>query len=175
MWLLFAATGLLVYFGQNQKNAKALFYSGAIETTQARLSFQIPGRIDQVHVREGQAVKKDQIIASLDRAEFESRLAQAKANLDRAQKVKQQLETALDISKKTLPAEVARAKAALKSAGDTLADAEKNFRRFEELFSQGVVTEKERDTLKLGYDVAKSRFAESESRTETGRRQSRPY
>lgn len=160
---LLIGVGLLVYIGQKNNREKGLFYSGIIEATQANLSFQVPGRVAQVNVQEGQSVAKDQIIAELDRAEFESRYAQAKANLDRAQKTKQQLETALDISRKTLPSEVARATANVKSVKDTLKDAEKNYKRFEDLFRNGVITEKERDTMKLNYDVAKSRLAESES------------
>ena len=160
---LLIGVGLLVYFGQKNNREKGLFYSGIIEATQANLSFQVPGRVAQVNVQEGQSVTKDQIIAELDRAEFESRYAQAKANLDRAQKTKQQLETVLDISRKTLPSEVARATANVKSVKDTLKDAEKNYKRFEDLFRNGVITEKERDTMKLNYDVAKSRLAESES------------
>ena len=89
--LLFVSVGLLVYVGQKNKKSGELFYSGTIETTQAGLSFQVPGRISMVDVQEGQTVKKDQIIAELDRAEFEARYEQARANLDRAQKVKQQL------------------------------------------------------------------------------------
>lgn len=160
---LLIGVGLLVYLGQKNNREKGLFYSGIIEATQANLSFQVPGRVAQVNVQEGQSVTKDQIIAELDRAEFESRYAQAKANLDRAQKTKQQLETVLDISRKTLPSEVARATANVKSVKDTLKDAEKNYKRFEDLFRNGVITEKERDTMKLNYDVAKSRLAESES------------
>jgi HlyD family secretion protein len=160
---LLIGVGLLVYLGQKNNREKGLFYSGIIEATQANLSFQVPGRVAQVKVQEGQSVTKDQIIAELDRAEFESRYAQAKANLDRAQKTKQQLETVLDISRKTLPSEVARATANVKSVKDTLKDAEKNDKRFEDLFRNGVITEKERDSMKLNYDVAKSRLAESES------------
>lgn len=161
--ILFVSVGLLVYFGQKNNQKKELYYSGTIETTQAKLSFQVPGRVAQVFVQEGQSVTKNQIIAELDRAEFESRLAQAKANLDRAQKTKNQLGTVLDIYKKTLPSEVARASASVNSARETLADAKKNYQRFQELYSKGVVTEKERDTLKLNYEVAQSRLAESES------------
>jgi len=161
--LLFIGVGIFVYVGQNRQKSGELVYSGTIETTQAKLSFQVPGRVAAVHIQEGEAVKPGQIIAQLDRSEFESRQEQARANLDRAQKAKQQLATALEISRKTLPAEVARAEAGLKSARDSLKDAEKNYRRFEDLFSRGVVTEKERDTMKLGYDVAKSRLEESES------------
>jgi HlyD family secretion protein len=161
--VLFVTVGLLVYFGQKNNRDQGLFYSGTIETTQANLSFQAPGRVVKVNVQEGQPVAKNQIIAELDRAEFESRYDQARANLDRAQKAKQQLGTVLDISKNTLPSEVARAKAVVKGAQDILKDAEHNYKRFAELFSKGVVTEKERDTVKLAYDVAKSRLTESES------------
>jgi HlyD family secretion protein len=161
--ILFITVGLLVYIGQKNNREKGLFYSGTIETTQANLSFQVPGRVVKVNVQEGQPVTKNQIIAELDRAEFESRYVQARANLDRAQKSKQQLGTVLDINRKTLPSEVARAKANVKSAQDIMKDAEKNNQRFEDLFRKGVATEKERDSVKLAYDVAKSRLAESES------------
>jgi HlyD family secretion protein len=161
--ILFITVGLLVYIGQKNNREKGLFYSGTIETTQANLSFQVPGRVVKVNVQEGQPVTKNQIIAELDRAEFESRYVQARANLDRAQKTKQQLGTVLDINRKTLPSEVARAKANVKSAQDIMKDAEKNNQRFEDLFRKGVATEKERDSVKLAYDVAKSRLAESES------------
>ncbi len=161
--ILFAGVSLFVYFGQKSSKDKELSYSGTIEATQANLSFQVAGRVAAVNVQEGQSVTKDQIIAELDRREFESRLVQAQANLERAKKAKLQLETVLNIYKNTLPAEEARAAANRKSAKDTLNDAEKNYRRFAELFRKGVVTEKERDTVKLAYDVSRSRLAESES------------
>ena len=161
--ILLLIIGALVYFGQKNNQGKELFYSGTIETTQANLSFQVAGRIAQILVQEGQTVTQNQMIAELDRSEFESRFAQARANLERAQKAKKQLETVLEISRKTLPAEVARAKAGVQSAKDTLKNTEKNYRRFEELFSKDVVSEKERDTLKLQYEIAQSRLAEGES------------
>lgn len=161
--ILFVTVGLLVYFGQKSNQKKELYYSGTIDTTQANLSFQVPGRVAQVLVQEGQPVTKNQIVAVLDREEFESRYAQAKAKLEQAEKRKNQLETDLEINRKTLPQEVIRTRANVKSAQDTLKDAEKNYKRFEELFGKGVVTEKERDTLKLNYDIAQSQVIESES------------
>ena len=161
--ILFVTVGLLVYFGQKSNQKKELYYSGTIDTTQANLSFQVPGRVAQVLVQEGQPVTKNQIVAVLDREEFESRYAQAKAKLEQAEKRKNQLETDLEINRKNLPQEVIRTRANVKSAQDTLKDAEKNYKRFEELFRKGVVTEKERDTLKLNYDIAQSQVIESES------------
>ena len=161
--IFFIGVGAFVYFGQRSNQQKELFYSGTIETTQAKLSFQVPGRVALVSIQEGQPVTKNQILAELDRAEFGSRSDQARANLDRALKAKHQLETVLEISRNTLPAEVARATANVRGVQDTLKDAEKNYKRYEELFSKGVVTEKERDSVKLVYEVAKSRLTESES------------
>ena len=161
--ILFVTVGVLVYIGQKNNREKGLYYSGTIETTQANLSFQVPGRVAKVNVQEGQTVVKDQVIAELDRSEFESRQAQAKANLERAQKTKQQLETVLAINKKTLPTEVARARANVRSVQDTLKDTEKNYQRFEDLFRKGVITGKERDTMKLNFDVANNKLIESES------------
>jgi len=160
---LFIGAGTFVYFGQRNNNQSELSFSGTIETTQANLSFQIPGRVASVNVREGQTVARDQVIAELDRAEFQSRYDQAKANLDRAQKARQQLETVLNINKNTLPSEVTRAAAGVAGAKDTVQDAEKNYKRYAELFRKGVVTEKERDTMKLTYDIAKSRLNEAQS------------
>jgi HlyD family secretion protein len=129
--IFFIGTGAFVYFGQKSNQQKELSYSGTIETTQAKLSFQVPGRVAQVNIQEGQAVTKNQIIVVLDRAEFASRYDQAKANVTSVQ--------------------------------ETFKDTKKNYKRFEELFGKGVVTEKERDSVKLPYEVAKSRLAESES------------
>ena len=128
---LFVGVGIFVYFGQKSNRGKELFYSGTIEATQAKLSFQVPGRVAKVNFQEGQSVKKDQIIAELDRAELEARHEQAKANV--------------------------------KSTSDTLINAQKNYERFEELFKKGVVSEKERDNLKLNFDIGQSKLAEAKA------------
>ncbi|MEN6622853.1 MAG: efflux RND transporter periplasmic adaptor subunit [Smithella sp.] len=161
--LLFIGTGIFVYLGQKKNNKNEMFFSGTIETTNSNLSFQVSGRVIAVNAQEGQTVAKDQVIAELDPTELQSRYDQAKANLDRAIKTKKQLETVLHISKNTLPQEVSRAAANVRSAQDTMQDAEKNYRRYAELFRKNVVTEKERDAVKLTYDVAKSRLTEAQS------------
>ena len=128
---LFVSVGLFVYWGQKKNRAGELFYSGTIEATQAKLSFQVPGRVAQVNFREGQSVKKGELIAELERAELQARYAQASA--------------------------------LVKAASDTLVNARKNYERFEELFKKGVVSEKERDNLKLNYEIAQSKLAEAQS------------
>lgn len=161
--ILLAGVGTLVYFGQWQSQRGELYYSGTIEATNSNLAFQTSGRITSVAVREGYAVKKDQLLAELDPSELQSKKEQASANLDRSVKMQDQLATLLGIYKTTLPADVVRSQASVTSAKDTMDDAAKNYKRYEQLFKRGVVTEKERDSIKLNYDTAKSKLDDAEA------------
>jgi len=161
--VLLLGVGALVYFGQRQTQRGELYYSGTIEATQSNLAFQTSGRVINVAVREGQAVTKNQLLAELDPSELRSRKDQAEANLEKSIKTQDQLATLLSIYKTTLPADVARAETSVANARDILEDARKNYRRYEQLFKQGVVAEKERDAVKLNYDTAKSRLDDGEA------------
>jgi len=161
--ILLMGVGSLVYFGQWRSQRGELHYSGTIEATDSNLAFQASGRVISVAVREGYAVTKGQLLAELDPAELRSRKEQAEANLDRSIKMQDQLATLLSIYKSTLPADVARAEANVTSARDIVEDARKNYQRYEQLFRESVVAEKERDSVKLIYDTAKSRLDDGEA------------
>ncbi len=161
--VLFVGVALLVYFGQWQSQRGEMYYSGTIEATQAHLSFQVGGRVSGVLVKEGQAVEKGQILAELDMSEFQARDEQAKANLEKAVTGRQQQETLLSIYRKTLPDDVVRAQANVSAVKDQMEDARRNNGRYEQLFSRGVVSAKERDAVKLNYDTARARLLEAET------------
>lgn len=191
--------GLLVYYGQWNARRGELSYSGTVEATQSRLAFQTGGRVLKVDVREGQAVMKDQLLAELDSAELRSRLEQAKANLEKTLKNKEQVETLLKIYEKTLPAEenraaagvralksqlddlkagsrsqeIARADQAMRSAASIMEDAKKNATRYESLFQKGIVSEKERDAVRLRYDTALREYQRSREAHDLAREGSR--
>ncbi len=182
--------GTLVYLRQHQAQTTELYYSGTIEAKQAELAFQVNGKVIELPVNEGQRVSKNQILAKLDPSEFLARRTQAEANLNRALKALQQKEAILDLYKSTLPAQVARAEAAvtaLKSqlndlkAGSrvqeierarlashaakiTMEQAQKDKERFESLYEEGTVSEKEKDDVALRYETA---FKEYEKSKET--------
>jgi HlyD family secretion protein len=178
--LLFVGVGSLVYLGQREAKRSELFYSGTIEATQANLAFQAGGRVGRVLVREGQQVVQGQALAELERAEYESRLEQARANADRSRQIQKQLETVLGVSEKTLPGEVVRSEAgmqalssqldelqagnraqdverarqALLAAEAVMEEARRNRERYDQLFQRGVVSEKEWDAVKLKHETA---------------------
>ncbi|MDE2380061.1 efflux RND transporter periplasmic adaptor subunit [Bradyrhizobium sp.] len=58
--------------------------NGRIEVTRVDIASKLPGRVAQVRVREGDAVRKGDLIAELDTAELRAQLAGAKAAVQRA-------------------------------------------------------------------------------------------
>ena len=58
--------------------------TGVLETRAAELAFELPGRLADVRVREGDAVRAGQTLAALDSAELEAAADQAAAGADAA-------------------------------------------------------------------------------------------
>ena len=72
--VLLLGVGGYVYYGQWKNKNSEIYYSGVIEARDAKLAFQANGRVTVVHVKEGQAVAKDQVLAELDTSELQTRL-----------------------------------------------------------------------------------------------------
>lgn len=161
--LLILIVGSMVWFGQLQSKSKEIYYSGTIEAVQSELAFQVSGRVAAVNVREGNRVQKDQALASLDPSEYRARLEQARANLERAMKERALAESNLAIAGKTLPADVVRAEASRQGAADTLDKADRNRKRYDQLFDRQVVSAREHDAVRLEYETAKARYDEAQA------------
>ncbi|PJB42076.1 MAG: hypothetical protein CO106_06355, partial [Deltaproteobacteria bacterium CG_4_9_14_3_um_filter_44_9] len=117
------------------------------------------------------------------------RYEQAKANLDKSLKNQQQLETLLEVYKKTLPAELARAEAGVRALGSQLnellagnraqdierarqaflsaeavmEDTKKTRERYSNLYQEGIVSEKDWDAVKLKYEIASREYEVSKA------------
>ncbi len=178
--VMLIGVGTLVYWGQREQRSAELFYSGTIEATESNLSFQVSGRVERVFVDEGQHVKKDQILAELDRSEAIARRDQAEADLIRVREGLERLKALLVVQQKTLPAQVVRAEALVRALKASLHELQSGYRsqeveqarqameearanrekalrdksRFDELFERNVVSEKEREAADLTYEKA---------------------
>ena len=162
--ILLIGVGIFVYRGQQKAQNNSLYYSGTIEATEAQLSFQVTGRVTRVFVDEGATVAEGAALAELERSEYETRYHQAQANLATADVTITKLETVLDMYEKTLPAEVARAEAALASARAVFREAAKNRERYETLARENVVSEQEWEAVHLNAETAHARLREMEAR-----------
>ena len=182
--ILFAAlligVGGLVYWGQHRKRSTELYYSGTIEATTSNLAFQVSGRVKEILVDEGQSVTDGQVLVRLEQDEFLARRNQADANLNQAQESLNQLKTMFELQQATLPAEVKRAEAAVRSLGFQLKELESGYRsqeveavrlameeaqasleeaqrekaRFDSLFERKVVSKREKEDKDLRYQTA---------------------
>jgi len=152
---------VVVYWRQHNRNQADLYYSGTIEATEAELSFQAAGRVARVYVDDGYQVDKGQIMAELDRSEYQARRDEAQAGLEKAVTSLQELEVQLQIFRETLPAEVERAQANVASARDALKQAQRDKERYDSLVEQGLVSRQAGEQVTLQYDTGRYRLAES--------------
>jgi HlyD family secretion protein len=130
--------------------------SGTVEATEAQLGFQVPGRIDSIHVREGDAARAGEPLASLDRSEAAARRQQSAALLAAA---RAQLD---ELQRGSRPEEVAQARAARDAAQQRLQDAQRDFDRAQELIRNNVVSQQTFDKAKTTLDVARAQSEQAD-------------
>ncbi|MCG6909966.1 MAG: efflux RND transporter periplasmic adaptor subunit [Deltaproteobacteria bacterium] len=185
--VLLVGAGILVYWGQYQEHTAERYYSGVIEASQADIAFQVGGRVQEIPVDEGRLVKKGDVLAVLFSYEFVAARNQVRSKLAQQQKNLAQVETALEVSRKVLPAEVERAEAgekalaaqlnqaksgyrpqelksaqlAVDEARAALEDARRNKTRYDQLYSRNVVAERDQNTAQLRYDTALKEYGQA--------------
>src|SRR6187399_2544508 len=96
--LLAAAAGGYWYWTKRQAaaNEHRILVSGNLELTQVDMSFKTAGRIIELNVREGEWVKKGQVIARLDAAQLSQQRARDEAAVGTAQSQYEQLQTSIE-------------------------------------------------------------------------------
>ena len=124
--------------------------AGRVEpvSEEMRLGFDIPGKIREVFVEEGDAVSKGQPLARLEDDDIQARLAQAKAN---ARAFKAALDKTVAGAR---PMERTEAAAALREAESVLDNARRENDRRSKLVTTGAVSREEADRATRDYLVA---------------------
>jgi HlyD family secretion protein len=108
--LLLVAAGAGFYFwktGAFSGPSHKLLVSGNLELTQVDLSFKVAGKLTELNVREGQWVKKGDVIARLDAATLGQQLDRDQASVTASESDLQQLETSIDYQKATIDSDIA--------------------------------------------------------------------
>lgn len=121
---------------------------GQAEASEYRISSKVPGRILEIRVEEGQKVNAGDTLAILEAPDIQAKLAQAEAvrTAATAQNAKAQ--------KGAREEEIQATYEIWQKAKAGLEIMEKSYRRVENLFAQGVVSEQKRDEAKAQYDAA---------------------
>src|SRR5215467_3783354 len=114
--LILAALGAGAWMwrtGVFARDGSRILVSGNVELTEVDLSFKIAGKLTERNVREGDWVKKGDIIARLDSAQLQQQLLRDQAAVVNAESAYQQLETSIEFQKATLESDVATRRAEL--------------------------------------------------------------
>jgi multidrug efflux pump subunit AcrA (membrane-fusion protein) len=123
---------------------------------QANISARTTAPILNLKVRKGDTITAGQVLALIESRDVEAQHAEATANVADAEATLQKT------SAGTVPADVERARGQLQSAEAARSQAQKNYDRRKDLFSQGAIpnrdllaSETELSQAKTAYDVAK--------------------
>lgn len=104
-----------------------LRFPGRVQAARrAELAFDIPGKVVALPVEEGDAVAAGDLLARLDAAEYEARLAAARAELEQARVDYQRVKTIWEESQAVARAEVDQKRTALEVARSRFAAAQKD-------------------------------------------------
>ncbi|MBU2467668.1 MAG: efflux RND transporter periplasmic adaptor subunit [Proteobacteria bacterium] len=146
-----AAAGAYYYFysEQERKPTDRITLYGNVDIRQVHLAFHANGRIERVMVEEGDAVKKDQLVAELDPVRYQANLARAKAEVASQEQVLARLLAG------SRPQEIAEARARLASAQATLRDQSNLFRRNNDLYQRRAISAQTMDTIRARYESSK--------------------
>jgi HlyD family secretion protein len=176
--IVVALVAWLVIGRLRRPDSSRIVVSGNIELTEIAVSFKIPGKLAELHVEEGASVKRGMLIARLNSDQIHRQRDRDHAAEQGAESAYQQLLTAISLQKETLAAdiqlrqaevrqakahldemlagsrsqEVAQARAALDDARTQYAQAERDWKRAQQLFAKEDISTAQRDQYRTQYE-----------------------
>jgi HlyD family secretion protein len=131
------------------------------------LTAEVPGRVEQIFVAEGQTVKKGQPLVSVDPTQSGFQVTASQANVSVSQADVRNQQVAVDQAKNNVnqtKASLASAEADLERYKADLQFNENEYKRYQELVEKGVSTKSQFDQAKSRYDQAKAVVTSQQSR-----------
>lgn len=147
--LALAAVGVW-YVTRGDASGDDLSASGTVEATTVDLGFELPGRVLEVHVDEGDAVSAGQELARLDTRELDANADAARAQLATAEASLQELLAGARSQ------EIVSAEAGVRSAAQRAETARRELARARTLFEGGAISRQALDQAETALEVAES-------------------
>jgi len=136
---------------------------GRTEAREVDINSKIAGRVVELLVKEGDSVKKGQVLARIDNREIIAEVNQAKAGEKSISAQLNQAATNTGLQDQTLQAALTVAKAKLATAQSQLDLAESDFNRFSKLVDSGAISQQTFESYRSKYDVAIAARAEAQA------------
>jgi HlyD family secretion protein len=107
-----------------------------VSSQEIKLASRVVGRLKEVAVNDGDALRKGQVVAVLENDDLQAQVEQARANVQRAQALLEKLQNG------ARPEERAASRAALEEAQAAADNARQNLERSQKLFQEGGIISK---------------------------------
>lgn len=141
---------------KEQASPSILGYSGIVSSSELKkLAFKSTGRIGEIHVEEGQSIKKGDVLIALDGQDLQYALAAAKGQAEAARSV---YEKALNGA---TTEELKNAELNVKKAQDAYDYVSNNYKRMESLYKSDAISQNELEKVKLEADVKESELQQA--------------
>lgn len=140
---------------------------GRTEAKEVDINSKIPGRVVELLVREGDRVKKGQVLAHIDNRDIIAQVNQARANIKALDAQTAQAATVTELQDQTAKAAVHTAQAQLEKAQSDLSLAESDYNRFGELVATGAISKQLFDTYRAKYQVAQAAYRQAQASVAT--------
>lgn len=136
---------------------------GQADATEIRISGKLPGRVEEIYVKEGDRVKLGDTLIRIHSSLADARRSQAEAGVEVAQAANRKVDAG------TRPQIIQSAYEVWQQAQAAVGITKKTYERMENLFQKGVVTEQKRDEAKAAYDAAVAGAGAAKSQYELAR------
>src|SRR3974390_1069251 len=150
--------GWAIHAKWGKKSTRPLQLFGNVDIREVNLGFRVSSRIAEVLRDEGDEVKAGEVLARLDDEPYRREVEESRGQVAALQAHLQLLETG------NRPQEIAQARALVREREVTAANAERLYKRQEELLASRTVSIQERDD-------AEAKYREADARLKSGREQ----
>ncbi|MBQ0087584.1 MAG: efflux RND transporter periplasmic adaptor subunit [Bacteroidales bacterium] len=155
--VLIALLAVIALAGFFANKPKAMTLQGEAEATEYRVSGKVPGRVEEIYVREGSMVHKGDTLVLIDSPEVRAKLAQASAVRDAA------MAQSRKAANGARQEQITGAYQVWQQAVVQEEVMKKSFERMRRLFDQKVVSAQKYDEVKAKYDAAASQTLAAKS------------
>ncbi len=142
----------------NRAGKESIVLHGNVDIREVNLGFRVAGRIAEILRDEGDTVKSGELLARLDSDPYKREREEARAQVAALRARLELLQAG------NRPEEIAQARALAREREATFSNAERVFKRMQELFTNNTVAVQDRDD-------AEARFREAEARLKSAREQ----
>ncbi len=150
--LIIAGSASWIYRKYRGENKTMPTLYGNVDIREVTLGFRVPGKLSKLLYDEGDKVKAGEVIARLDDEPYRNQLASAHAQVESLRARLTLRETG------NRPQEIAQARSLVREREAAAVNAERLFKRAEELLADKGVSTQERDTAEANHQEAQARL-----------------